>query len=551
MKNSDKLKHFIKIASPKKSLFIWLIIFYLLLNLIAIYMAIPSANIIDSIANADIYRAAIWLIILCTATIFSQIIGFAISRISIVSYNQIVLNIHNKIYQKIIRSTNQALTAHGQEKILNVAYNNLDTLGLFPTKLAQCICEFIEAIIVSVIILFFNIYIGLAIIVLSILNYLITNAIHSKSAKSIKNYYSSQDNVLKVLTDSYNNINLSKDLSIEDKLKDKFNNNLENSLNNQLQYGKYYSLVNNWLPLISRLFILLCSIYMIHLTQLNIFTFSLYIILSEYLVKSINKFSQSFKYLQHINLVNTSSLRIQEILDLDEEVLPAYGKTHIDTISPQIEFTGVCYTPTTNKDSIKLKQFNLIIPKNSITLFNGEHLSGKRTVFELLTRKIRPSAGTITIGGINILDFTASAFKNIISVCTRAPFFYKDTILYNLQLSQCASSTIYSYCKQFGLHKKIITLSNSYYTQLHDAHFSSYQLFLLGIIQSLCKETKIIIIYEFPQSLSRQQKNQIKKYIKLIAKTKTVIIFSFDIWCQNISKNVLYVKNGKVNFGKV
>src|SRR5699024_12163555 len=55
-------------------------------------------------------------------------------------------------------------------------------------------------------------------------------------------------------------------------------------------------------------------------------------------------------------------------------------------------------------------QFSLSLQENQITTLIGPNGSGKSTLFRLLTRAIRPSAGTITLDGQDIWQLAAKDF---------------------------------------------------------------------------------------------------------------------------------------------
>ena len=65
-------------------------------------------------------------------------------------------------------------------------------------------------------------------------------------------------------------------------------------------------------------------------------------------------------------------------------------------------------------------QFSLSLQENQITTLIGPNGSGKSTLFRLLTRAIRPSAGTITLDGQDIWQLAAKDFAKKGSNCPPA-----------------------------------------------------------------------------------------------------------------------------------
>lgn len=61
-------------------------------------------------------------------------------------------------------------------------------------------------------------------------------------------------------------------------------------------------------------------------------------------------------------------------------------------------------------------QFSLSLQEHQITTLIGPNGSGKSTLFRLLTRAIRPSAGTITLDGQDIWQLAAKDFAKKVAI---------------------------------------------------------------------------------------------------------------------------------------
>ena len=61
-------------------------------------------------------------------------------------------------------------------------------------------------------------------------------------------------------------------------------------------------------------------------------------------------------------------------------------------------------------------QFSLSLQEHQITTLIGPNGSGKSTLFRLLTRTIRPSAGTITLDGQDIWQLAAKDFAKKVAI---------------------------------------------------------------------------------------------------------------------------------------
>ena len=197
---------------------------------------------------------------------------------------------------------------------------------------------------------------------------------------------------------------------------------------------------------------------------------------------------------------------------------------------------------------IVLNKFNLKLAKNSSTLIYGTHKCGKRSIFYMLNRSIKPSSGTITIDNINIYDFSKETYKHNLAVASSKEYFYNDTIMNNMLLSGASKKTIYNVCKQFDLHCKIVKTKNSYNSNLTKEKdlLSAFDTYLLGIARAICTNSEIIVLYEFPHGLTSEQKERLQKILKQISADHTLIIFAYNDWAKCVCKNVYKVEKSKL-----
>ena len=117
------------------------------------------------------------------------------------------------------------------------------------------------------------------------------------------------------------------------------------------------------------------------------------------------------------------------------EDLIEFGENTSDNINGEIVFSNTSYQQKTEDFTGNIDKFNLKIAKNSSTLIYGAHKCGKRAIFYMLNRSIKPSTGTVTIDNINIYDFDKETYKHNVAVVTSKEYFYNDTIMNNMLIA--------------------------------------------------------------------------------------------------------------------
>lgn len=92
-----------------------------------------------------------------------------------------------------------------------------------------------------------------------------------------------------------------------------------------------------------------------------------------------------------------------------------------------------------NSERIALDQFNLTIPAGQLVALVGENGAGKSTVLKLLCRFYDPTAGRITLDGIDLRDFTLADLRQQITVLFQQPVRYQESAETNIALGALAN----------------------------------------------------------------------------------------------------------------
>jgi len=277
--------------------------------------------------------------------------------------------------------------------------------------------------------------------------------------------------------------------------------------------------------------------------------------ITPYLTSAITRMKDFFAIFNDLQNANISALRVKTLLDMSEKDIVEYGKNSTDKIDGSITFTNISYTSENKLDKTlnSIKLLNTHISKHDIVLFQGKKDCGKRALFYMLRRAIRPDSGTITFDAINIYDFDVETYKHNISYVTNKPYFFNDSIIQNLKYIEPNKNKIFKTCKELGIHETILSLPDKYETNLtkNPKALNDKDKFLLGLARALLTESEIFMIYEFPIGLNTDEQNIIKQTLTKLKKKRTVIIFSAENTVNDIITKHYYVKAGNVEELKI
>ena len=107
-------------------------------------------------------------------------------------------------------------------------------------------------------------------------------------------------------------------------------------------------------------------------------------------------------------------------------------------------------------------------PENKIVGVIGKSGSGKSTLLKLLMRFWKTTNGTVNISGTNIENINTANLRDMESYMTQEIQLFKDTIANNIRIGRldATDDEVIAACKKASIHDFIMTLPNTYETQV-------------------------------------------------------------------------------------
>src|SRR5919197_169998 len=88
------------------------------------------------------------------------------------------------------------------------------------------------------------------------------------------------------------------------------------------------------------------------------------------------------------------------------------------------------------RDARALDSVDLTLPPGGIVALTGPSGGGKSTIAALLLRFAEPDAGCITVGGVDLADCDADAWRALVAWVPQRPTLFRDTVAGNIRLGE-------------------------------------------------------------------------------------------------------------------
>ena len=537
-------KNYRRLAKPSKWLWFGAFMFVILTQ-VCVLVVIPifSAKLTSAISNTFINQAIIMAVVVLVLYALKNLFWHG----DYLFYAPIVKYSYSRLSNEFIDKTLNAKTANfdkvSRERILNTVHNDVFTVSEFADRTSTAAARLIMTIVSLIIIFCANLYAGIIVLVADILDFAIYSWFQNKRQKYVKLMRAVNDQQLEKFSEILDKRDTIKDLGQEKTVKEGYSKLVDEYVKQLNKRTFWDSMKDNQYQTIYRVLIFLATIICILLVSNGSMTTATYFTVVAYVTDGITATKDMYNVLYYFNEVNVSTQRVKAILDFVEKDSVIYGKNTFSDILGSICFTNVSYKKD-DEGNPTLKRFDVLFKENETSLLLGTKSCGKRSVFNILRRTIKPEKGQVFVDGVDIYEYTASAYREIFSYVTTQPVFFKGSIMQNLTIKEKNKKVVYQVCKELDLYDYINDLPKKFNTQITTLSYE--KLYLLALARAILTKSQILVLYEFPTNLSDKERENVKTLLQSMHGTRTILIFSARDYCSDISDKIISVDNGEI-----
>ena len=250
---------------------------------------------------------------------------------------------------------------------------------------------------------------------------------------------------------------------------------------------------------------------------------------------------------------NTSSLlrlldvSINKVNEIDNTpVMDEHGKP-INPPNYNIVFDDVSFSYGEHKI---LDHVSLSIPEKTVTAIVGPSGAGKSTLCNLIARFWDVDDGKITIGGIDVRDYTLDSLLTNISEVFQKVYLFADTIENNIKFGNPAAShnEVVKAAQKACCHDFIMSLPDGYDTVIGEggATLSGGEKQRISIARAILKDAPIIILDEATSSVDPENENLLMGAISELTKNKTVIMIAHRLKTVRNADQIFVLSGGHI-----
>ncbi len=238
--------------------------------------------------------------------------------------------------------------------------------------------------------------------------------------------------------------------------------------------------------------------------------------------------------------------RVLDIIEETPETEEINGKQTVSFSGADCENVTFSYG-----GDVVLKDFSMKFPENKIVGVIGKSGSGKSTLLKLLMRFWKTTNGTVNISGTNIENINTANLRDMESYMTQETQLFKDSIINNVRIGRldATDDEVIAACKKASIHDFIMTLPNTYETQVGELGetLSGGERQRIGLARAFLHDAPFMLLDEPTSNLDSLNEAVILRSLKEESAGKTVVLVSHRASTMRIADVTHSVENGRVS----
>ena len=430
-------------------------------------------------------------------------------------------------------------------EISSVTTNTMEILGDVAARVVMLTTQgILETSMIILMLLIFDLRIGLVALIGIVVFFIINSMMQRVSKKDSEEKIECDTELINQIMEYLQGISEVKSYNLFGKQSKKLNdaNRACEKINTKMEmlFVPYHFLQNITTKITASIIVLLCAYFYINDTMELVYCIGMTI--SAFMLYSSLECAGTYSSLLHV--VSICVDKAEAILKLD--TMDIDGE-EIEPLNHDIELNHVSFSYDKRKI---IDDISLFIPEKTTTAIVGPSGGGKSTLCNLIARFWDVDEGSVTLGGINVKDYSMNALMSNFSFVFQNVYLFQDTIENNIKFgSQEAShEEVIEAAKKASCHEFISKLSDGYNTVIGEggASLSGGEKQRISIARAIMKDAPIVILDEATANVDPENEKDLMDAIEALTKEKTIIMIAHRLKTVRHADQIVVVDKGRI-----
>ena len=254
---------------------------------------------------------------------------------------------------------------------------------------------------------------------------------------------------------------------------------------------------------------------------------------------------------QFYNTFQSASAALEKlsgVLEEEPSVPEPVSPTRLDDVRGDVRFEGVRFEYV--EGTAVLPGLALDVPAGQTLALVGTTGAGKTTIAKLLSRFYDPTAGRVTLDGVDLRELDEQTLRRAVVLVTQENYMFGGTVADNIRFGRPGASMeqVVAAAEAIGAHEFITRLPQGYDTDVANkgGRLSAGQRQLVAFARAFLADPDVLILDEATSSLDVPSERLVQRALRTILADRTAVIIAHRLSTVEIADRVLVLEHGRI-----